>query len=324
MGLPQPGRGALAAGRYEELSRHLDAGAEYGKDHDFPTHNRGREAFRYRLLGLRGEWDAAEQGLREVLGDPNDQGVLGRHALPGLAQLAVRRGGENAAELLAVARANAERARSLPALVPVAATELEHAWLTQRPAHTHVIAELLARTEQAGRERDRGVLLRSLRRAGEPVQSFPGCPPELAAGIDGEWQTAAAAWERLEAPYERALELLDSGEVPPTMEAFVVLDSLGRGPRQRWRDSCCGEWGFTEVPRGPRPGTRGNPAGLTARQLEILQLLGQGLSNAEIAARLFVSVRTVDHHVSAVLQKLDMTSRREAAATAERLGLGPA
>jgi DNA-binding CsgD family transcriptional regulator len=208
--------------------------------------------------------------------------------------------------------------------VAVAATELEHAWLTQRPAHTHVIAELLARTEQAGRERDRGVLLRSLRRAGEPVQSFPGCPPELAAGIDGEWQTAAAAWERLEAPYERALELLDSGEVPPTMEAFVVLDSLGARPAAALARQLLRRMGVHQVPRGPRPATRGNPAGLTARQLEILQLLGQGLSNAEIATRLFVSVRTVDHHVSAVLQKLNMTSRREAAATAERLGLEPA
>jgi DNA-binding CsgD family transcriptional regulator/tetratricopeptide (TPR) repeat protein len=311
-------------GRYEELSRHLDAGAEYGQDHDFPTHNRGREAFRYRLLALRGEWDTAEEGLREVLGDPNDQGVLGRHALPGLAQLAVRRGRENAAELLTVARANAERARSLPALVAVAATELEHAWLAQRPGHTRAAGELLARTEQAGRERDRGVLLRWLRRAGEPARSFPGCPPELAAGIEGDWQTAAAAWERLDAPYERALELMDSGEVAPTTEAFVVLDSLDAKPaaalaRQRLR-----RMGVHQAPRGPRPATRGNPAGLTARQLEILQLLGQGLSNAEIAARLFVSVRTVDHHVSAVLQKLNLTSRREAAATAERLGLGPA
>jgi DNA-binding CsgD family transcriptional regulator/tetratricopeptide (TPR) repeat protein len=311
-------------GRYEELSRHLDAGAEYGQDHDFPTHNRGREAFRYRLLALRGAWDSAEEGLRQVLGNPGDQGVLGRHALPGLAQLAARRGRQDAAELLAVARANAERAHSLPALVAVTAAELEHAWLTDRPAPTRVAVELLGETDQTGRERDRGVLLRWLRRVGEPVAPFPGCPPELAAGIRGDWKTAAAGWERLDAPYERALELLDSGEVSPTLEALTGLDSLGAQPaaalaRQRLRGM-----GMNQVPRGPQPTTRANPAGLTARQVEILQLLGQGLTNAEIAARLVVSVRTVDHHVSAVLQKLNITSRREAAATAERLGLGSA
>uniref|UniRef100_UPI0015F01B2E helix-turn-helix domain-containing protein n=1 Tax=Pseudonocardia pini TaxID=2758030 RepID=UPI0015F01B2E len=65
--------------------------------------------------------------------------------------------------------------------------------------------------------------------------------------------------------------------------------------------------------------TRANPAGLTGRQLEILQLVAAGLTNAEIAARLVLSVRTVDHHVSAVLQKLGVASRRDAAAAlAER------
>jgi len=76
------------------------------------------------------------------------------------------------------------------------------------------------------------------------------------------------------------------------------------------------------IPRGPKPTTRENPAGLTDRQVEILRLLADGRTNAEIAARLVLSVRTVDHHVSAVLQKLGVTSRREVAAAAAGLGLG--
>jgi DNA-binding NarL/FixJ family response regulator len=75
------------------------------------------------------------------------------------------------------------------------------------------------------------------------------------------------------------------------------------------------------VPRGPQPATRANPGGLTDRQTEILRLLARGLTNAEIAARLVVSVRTVDHHVSAVLQKLGVARRRDAVAEAARLGL---
>jgi DNA-binding NarL/FixJ family response regulator len=74
------------------------------------------------------------------------------------------------------------------------------------------------------------------------------------------------------------------------------------------------------VPRGPQPATRHNPAGLTSRQVDILRLLATGRTNAEIAQTLFLSVRTVDHHVSAVLQKLEVTSRREAAQIAVRLG----
>ena len=80
---------------------------------------------------------------------------------------------------------------------------------------------------------------------------------------------------------------------------------------------------MARAPRGPRPRTAGDPAGLTARQREVLALLAEGLSNAEIAARLSLSVRTVGHHVSAVLDKLAVPSRGQAAATARRQGLAP-
>ena len=105
------------------------------------------------------------------------------------------------------------------------------------------------------------------------------------------------------------------------LEAVAILDELGARPatarvRQSLRRS-----GVTAIPRGPRPATRANPAGLTDRQAEILRLVVDGRTNAEIAARLVVSVRTVDHHVSAVLQKLGVASRREAVAAAATLDL---
>jgi DNA-binding NarL/FixJ family response regulator len=86
--------------------------------------------------------------------------------------------------------------------------------------------------------------------------------------------------------------------------------------RRRLRDL-----GMTRLPRGPQPVTRSNPAGLTERQVEILRLLAEGLSNADIAGRLVISVRTVDHHVAAVLQKLGVPTRREAARAAVDLDL---
>ena len=76
-----------------------------------------------------------------------------------------------------------------------------------------------------------------------------------------------------------------------------------------------------DVRHGPRAATRGNPAGLTGRELEVLALVAEGLRNAEIAARLFVSDRTVDHHVSAIMRKLDVQSRSQAGAAAARLGI---
>ena len=131
-----------------------------------------------------------------------------------------------------------------------------------------------------------------------------GCPPEFALGISGDWRGAADAWAALGAPYERALELAGSGRPPEMLEAVRALDRLGA--------TAAGDLA-PRLPRRPLPRTRVNPAGLTDRQLEVLALLADGLTNAEIADRLVVSVRTVDHHVAAILAKLNVGSRREAA-----------
>jgi DNA-binding NarL/FixJ family response regulator len=83
------------------------------------------------------------------------------------------------------------------------------------------------------------------------------------------------------------------------------------------------ELGARGLRRGPRAATRENPAGLTARELEVLELLAAGLRDADIAGRLFLSPRTVAHHVSAILRKLGVSNRAQAGPAAGRLGLLP-
>ena len=83
------------------------------------------------------------------------------------------------------------------------------------------------------------------------------------------------------------------------------------------------ELGVRDIPRGPRPATQAGPAGLTAREVQVLGLLAQGLRNSEIAARLVISERTVANHVATILGKLAVDSRGAAVAAAARLGLSP-
>jgi DNA-binding CsgD family transcriptional regulator len=244
--------------------------------------------------------------------------------MPVLARLLVRRGADDAAAALATAARAAREADVLEWLVPTGMAHLEHAWLTGSPGAAGDWAALLrVRTDRPGTAHHRGELLRWLRRLGEPVEVFPECPEEFAAGIAGDWRAAAAAWARIGDPYERALELVESDEPEPVLEALTVLDGLGAKPAATVARRRLRELGVVQVPRGPAPATRTNPAGLTGRQVEILRLLAGGRTNAEIASELVVSVRTVDHHVSAVLQKLGVASRRAAAAAALDLGVLP-
>jgi len=82
--------------------------------------------------------------------------------------------------------------------------------------------------------------------------------------------------------------------------------------------------GIRAIPRGPKAATQTNPMLLTLREREVLDLICRDHTNAEIAKRLFISTKTVAHHVSAVLAKLDVQTRKAAAVQATQLGLvGP-
>ena len=105
------------------------------------------------------------------------------------------------------------------------------------------------------------------------------------------------------------------------LSALTTLDALGAGPLARRLRPRLRKLGVTRIPRGRVQSTRDNPAGPTERQSDVVRLLAEGLTNAEIDARLVLSVRTVDTHVAAILNKLDAKTRRDAAAGAKALGL---
>lgn len=298
--------------RHDELREVVSLTRAYVDGTEYDTHSRVVESFDSRLKALQGRWAEADAELRWGLDGQDGGGMVGREALPTLAQLAVRTGSPEAPDLLETAWSNAVAAQALPAQVVAAAAAAEQGWLTGDPTLGAHARALLPRTDGPGRERERAELARWLRRLGEPVTDFPGCPEEFAAALRGDWRAAATAWARIGAPYERALELVDSQDPAATLDGLVVLDELGARPAAALVRARLRAMGVDRVPRGPQQTTRANPAGLTGRQLEILRLVADGLTNAEIAARLVLSVRTVDHHVSAVLQKLGVASRRDA------------
>jgi DNA-binding CsgD family transcriptional regulator len=138
--------------------------------------------------------------------------------------------------------------------------------------------------------------------------------------IKGKWKEAANEWIKLGCPYEEALALADGNE-DSKRNALTILESLGATATINLIKQQMREEGIKKIPKGPRKTTKENPAGLTGRQMDVLKLLTKGLSNSEIASKLYISSKTVDHHISAILSKLNLHSRTEAAAFAQSSGM---
>jgi DNA-binding CsgD family transcriptional regulator len=135
-----------------------------------------------------------------------------------------------------------------------------------------------------------------------------------------DWAGAAELWQRFGCPLWVALALARSPQLEHGRRALSIIDGLGatavRSAVLRDRHAA-----GLPVPRGPRGTSRDNPALLTGREIEVLQLLADGASNAEVARALYLSEKTVGHHVSAVLRKLGEPTRSRAVAAALRRGL---
>ena len=309
--------------RFADADRYLTEGIQYAaeRDLDYATHYMQAWLALTRLY--QGRW--AEAGdIAQPLAENTHASAISRiMALVALGRLRTRRGDPGAAAVLDEALELSQRTQTLQRLGPARAARAEAAWLAgDRP---RALAEARAVWDLARHHRHAwhtGELAFWRWRAGERVRLPSWAARPFAHQIAGDWRRAAAAWGRLGCPYEQARALAD-GDAAAQLAALEIFDRLGARPdldrlRQRLRAE-----GVRHIPRGPRPGTRHNPFGLTAREVEIAVLLSRALTNARIGARLHISPKTVDHHVSSILGKLGVGSREEAGRLAVRHGLAP-
>lgn len=294
-------RSRETAARYEIRNLEADAQAMYSE-----------------FLLWKGDWTEAEDASTETLGsNPTTETLAWRV----LGSIQSRRGGKGARFAIRKMWELARPVEGLTVVDTAAAALAEYIWLTddRDPELLLQLEKVLSEGIAKGQPWPSGAFafwmwkLGLLNAAPEGTADFYGWI------IKGEYEKSAEFWRERGIPYEEGLALMH-GDERTQIEAIRIFDDLGATATANKVRQALANQGV-KVPRGTSRSTRGHAAGLTARQDEVLGLLAQGLTNTEIADELFVSRRTVENHVSAVLMKLDAPNREAAVEAAQAQGI---
>jgi len=303
---------------YAFAKKILSEGIQYCEDRDL-------DSWRLNMLSLKavlnfetGDWKTAYSIADNLLKVEDKPRAFKIGALVVMGSVKMHRGDADAIELLLQAKAKAFETMELERIIPSLIALLQYEWLTGKILIetkelnniTDIIEQSIAVTYKSElafwlqKARGRYILLKEVHEGYDMSDIVKA-------------KKAAKFWKKTGSPYNEAMALF-AGTNEDKKEAITIVHGLGADAvyekmKMEMRNS-----GIKSIPRGLRKSTQSNAALLTLRELDVLQLLKEGLRNKEIAGKLFVSVKTVDHHISSILFKLDADSRIKAVHEAVR------
>jgi DNA-binding CsgD family transcriptional regulator/tetratricopeptide (TPR) repeat protein len=304
-----------------EAEQVFNEGMDYCEDHDIGTYAHCLRGAQGDVLMRLGRWDEADELLRFDLAERELSPVNKIGKLITKGTLEARRGLPSAAATLDDALVYAEAGVEPAYILMTGLARLEAAWLAGDAEE--VRREAQRSIPHAGTVDGwaRGTLAAWIRRCGLAEIDAGEVTRPYELELCGDWRAAADAWQALDAPYEQALALLDSGDAEAMQQAVRIFERLGATATVARAQAVMRQHGVASIPRGSRAETRANRFGLTRREQEVLALVCEGLTNADIGSRLFIAEKTVDNHVSSVLAKMNVDSRRDAARIAREAEL---
>ncbi|WP_170971075.1 helix-turn-helix transcriptional regulator [Ilyomonas limi] len=312
--------GSVKIKNYVFAEKVLEEGIRYCEERHLDTWTAYMLSWKARLELDKGNWTEAWNMADNLLKNEAQPAIIKITALIVLAKIIMRRG-KDALTLLQEAKTMAFETMELQRVIPAMVALLEYEWLTGKTIiEKDDIEQTSVFMQRAGIDSEKAEFLFWMRKAGRHYVS----PEEIAEEYDissaAKALKAAAFWEKRGCPYEQLLFLFE-GKDDDKRKSITMAQDLGATAayeklKQEMRNS-----GIKNIPRGIRASTRSNAALLTGREMDILQLLKEELHNKEIAAQLYISAKTVDHHISSILFKLDADSRSKAVTEAVRLGI---
>jgi DNA-binding CsgD family transcriptional regulator len=306
---------------YDLGRRVMEEGIQYCEKRDLDAWTNYLVAFKARLNLQTGYWDEAYTIANDLLKNEYQTTIVKIISLVVAATIKMRRGETEVLPILLEAREMAFETMELQRMFPVFVALLEYEWLTGKQyLEDASIANVVDMAGYMGHMYEINEFAFWLLKARGQGATLRGTLELYQAHDQAAAQKAAHLWEQLGCPYMQALTLFE-GDDDDKRKATEIIHAMGADAVYEKLKLEMRTSGIKNIPRGKRKTTQSNPANLTEREIDVLRLLKEGLQNKEIADRLFISVKTVDHHISAILFKLDVNSRAKAVQEATLLGI---